>query len=203
LHPRQKVGYTFGHETEVGTLAGNLPSESIPETDTETTSHGGVTMSARKRPIALVLQEKQQKRLRRLKRQHAQSVSSDSSHVVIDPPGLEKMSDVLEEFVDPWMTSAETTDGYRRLLTLGMAAWNAALLPADKRAAFIEELAGNGRIPAEGRPMFRSIIQEMIDRKQAFFSENTRAIVSIELIDAGDEPYLTVASTLPAPSVSR
>ena len=160
-------------------------------------------MSARKRPIALVFQEKQQKRLRRLKRQHAQSLSFDSSQVVIDPPGLEKMSDVLEEFVEPWMTSAATTDGYRRLLTLGMAAWNAALLPADKRAECIDDLAGNGGIPAAGRPMFRAFIQEMIDRKQAFFSQNTRAIVSMKLMDTGDEPYLTVASTLPALPVPR
>jgi hypothetical protein len=203
LHPRQKLGYTFGHETEVGTLAGSLPSESIPETDTETTSQGGVTMSARKRPIALVLQEKQQKRLRRLKRQHAQSASFDSSRVVIDPPRLEKMSDVLESFVEPWMTSDMTVDAYRRLLTLGMAAWNAALLPADKRAAFIDDLAGSGKLSPASRTMFCSIIQEMIDRKQAFFAEITRAIISMELMDTGDEPYLSVASTLPAPAVFR
>jgi hypothetical protein len=188
---------------EVGNRAAMLPIASIPETHTEMTSQGGVTMSARKRPIALVIQEKQQKRLRSLKRRHAQSVSFDSSRVVIDPPGPEKMSDVLESFVEPWMTSATTTDAFRRLLTLGMAAWNAALLPADKQAAFIDDLAVNGRVPAAGRPMFRSIIQEMIDRKQAFFSQNTRAIVSMELMDSGDEPYLTVGSTLPASSVFR
>ncbi len=53
--------------------------------------------------------------------------------------GIEKMSKVLEEFVEPYMDMATDEQGYRTVLTLGMLAWNAALLPASGRISGLDD----------------------------------------------------------------
>ena len=40
-----------------------------------------------------------------------------------------KMSDVLEEFVEPYLEFAETEEAYRKLLSVAVVAWNVALFP--------------------------------------------------------------------------
>lgn len=53
--------------------------------------------------------------------------------VVYEPAGHEKMSDVLDDFIEPYSDVADTEDAYRKLLMLGQMAWNTALLPDDER----------------------------------------------------------------------
>ncbi len=120
------------------------------------------------------------------------------TRVVYSPPGREKMSDVLKEFVEPFSEQANTEDSYSRLLTLGMVAWNAALQPEDKRQAFVDNLIAAGF--SESSPMDRAmayqIIAIMIERKLKYFANIHRAIMSFNLTDTGDGFHLSVASTL-------
>ena len=120
------------------------------------------------------------------------------SRVVYDPPGREKMSEVLEDFVAPYRELADTEDAFRRLLDLGMFAWNAALLPEDERRAMIDDLLRTGfsRGSEAGRTEARELIEALIRRKQKHFAANQRAIVSFELTDTGEGYHLFVASTL-------
>jgi hypothetical protein len=118
--------------------------------------------------------------------------------IVYNPAGREKMSAVLEEFVEPYRDSASTYDEFRKLLMLGSLAWNAALLPEDKRRAMIEETleAGFSRAGAADRAAVREIVERLVRRKLEHFAANKRAIVSFELTDRGDDFHLSVASTL-------
>ena len=79
-----------------------------------------------------------------------------------------------------------------------MLAWNAALLPEDKRRAMVDEMlaAGFAGASAAVRPEARRIIEAMIRRKEEHFAANRRAIVSFQLTDRGDDFHLAVASTL-------
>jgi hypothetical protein len=117
---------------------------------------------------------------------------------VISPPGKEKMSDVLEDFIEPYMDSVEGEEAYRRLLTLATLAWNAALLPEDRQKAMIDDVLTKGLPPDSDALVagLRFIVEAMVDRKKAHFSSNRRAIISFELTDRGRDYHLTVASTL-------
>jgi hypothetical protein len=118
--------------------------------------------------------------------------------LVASPPGVEKMSDVLEDFIEPYMDSVEGEDAYRKLLTLATLAWNAALLPEDRRKDMIDDVLSKG-LPLGSDELgagLRSIVEAMIERKEAHFSSNRRAIISFELQDRGEDYHLTVASTL-------
>ena len=120
------------------------------------------------------------------------------SEVVYEPPGREKMSDVLEEFIEPYSDTADTDDAYENLLTLGMLAWNAALLPVDRRQAMIDETleAGFSTASRSDQALAREIIETLIRRKLEHFAENQRAILSFKLSHTKDGLHLSVASTL-------
>jgi hypothetical protein len=120
------------------------------------------------------------------------------SRVVYEPAGREKMSEVLEDFIDPLRGMASTEDEFRKLLMLGSLAWNAALLPEDKRRAMIEETLGAGfsRAGEAERDAVREIVELLVRRKLEHFAANQRAIISFELTDTGDDFHLSVASTL-------
>jgi hypothetical protein len=117
---------------------------------------------------------------------------------VSPPPGVEKMSDVLEDFIEPYLDSIEGDDAYRKLLTLAALAWNAALLPEGRQEAMIDDVLSKGLPPGsdELAAGLRSIVEGMVERKKAHFSSNRRAIISFELTDLGDQYHLTVASIL-------
>lgn len=135
---------------------------------------------------------------RRLFKQERGPASPSGSRVVRTPAGQEKMSLVLEAFVSPYREVADTEDAFRNLLNLGMLAWNAALLPEDKRSAMLDEMleAGFSRASKAVRARARELVEDLIRRKQQHFADNRRPIVSFELTDTGQEYRLFVASTL-------
>ena len=115
--------------------------------------------------------------------------------VVVNPRGQAKMSDVLTELVRPdWNTCANEED-MRKLLTLGLVAWNAALFQGAKRAAYLDDFAKT--FPAESRSDFYFVIEPLIRRKEELFPQNKRPMLSYDLtwLPSG-EPYLTVVSGL-------
>jgi hypothetical protein len=118
--------------------------------------------------------------------------------VVIEPEGQVKMSDVLEQFVEPYLKFARTTDEQRKLFALAALAWNAALLPPVDREKMIAEVIG-AAISADARQAkadARNIIDLLIARKLAHFADNTRRVIKVEVTETRDGFHLAVASTL-------
>jgi len=113
--------------------------------------------------------------------------------VVIGPTsdGI-KMSDVLEEFVEPYQQFAETKDAYRKLLTTAIVAWNVMLFPEKERSSRLDELLGT--LPERVRKDGRQIIEELMVRKERFFSQYRRMIIDFEVEDTGGEWHLSVMS---------
>lgn len=118
--------------------------------------------------------------------------------LVIAPSGRVKMSEVLADFVEPYMDSVDTEEAYRKLLTLAVMAWNASFLPEEEQQEMIDRVLEAG-IPAgddELRAGLKGIVNMLIARKRAYFSEYTRWIIDFEVTDTGKGYHLTVASTL-------
>src|SRR5579871_5715906 len=115
--------------------------------------------------------------------------------VVVEPPGMAKMSDALWALVEPDYDGSSDDDRLRKLLTLGSAAWNAALVQGAERTALLEHLAET--LPEESRPEFLAVIEPFIRRKEKLFPHIQRPILSFDLtwLPSG-EPYLSVVSGL-------
>jgi hypothetical protein len=116
---------------------------------------------------------------------------------VVSPSGTAKMSEVLEDFVEPYLEFAKNHQERKQLFGIAMTAWNLALLPADKREVMLERAIE--QVVAQTdllKQDFSEIIGGMIIRKFDYFANNRRLIVSFELKDTGRDFQLLVASTL-------
>ena len=109
-------------------------------------------------------------------------------------PQTEKMSEVLWEFLAPYMPLAPDRQAVEKLLAMAIAAWNITLFPVGERAQRLRELSTT--LPAEARTDFLELIQEMMTRKEQHFAQNTRYILNYELTERRASYHLNVLSTL-------
>jgi hypothetical protein len=118
--------------------------------------------------------------------------------LVVQPSGKEKMSEVLEAFVEPYRDAAKTFQAYQALITVGIVAWNAALTPKNKRRGMLDD-ALEAAFPSDdpvNRQIFQGIVNELVERKERHFPENKRFILSYQLSENRDNYHLAVAPTL-------
>ncbi len=114
---------------------------------------------------------------------------------VINEPGVIRMSEVLEEFLEPYLEMIHTHRERDTLFSLGVFAWNAALLPQSESNDSIKHLLNlatkNDLVASE----IQEILDGMIERKLEYFADIRRVIINIELTGQEDDFHLSVAST--------
>jgi hypothetical protein len=142
--------------------------------------------------------KRQQKRQRfePLKRRLEQGPMA-GRQIVIEPAGYVKMSDVLGDFAEPYLESAETEDAYRKVLSLAVLAWNASFLPEEEQQAMVDSCLAAG-VPRRNEKLkagLKKIVYALIARKKALFARYRRNIIDFELEDRGSHYHLMVAST--------
>ena len=135
---------------------------------------------------------------KRLFKREPVPVIPPGSRVVYEPTGREKMSEVLDDFIEPYRESADSEDSFRKLLNLGMLAWNVALLPEGERPTVIDKMlrVGFSRASEADLAQAKTFVETLVRRKLERFAPNQRTIISFELTDTGDGYHLSVASTL-------
>jgi hypothetical protein len=105
------------------------------------------------------------------------------------------MSEVLLALVKPEWDMCADEEAMRKLLTVGVAAWNAALMEGAERTTFLESIART--FPIELRQDLKQVVEPLIRRKEEQFPHIQRPIVSFELtLLASGQPYLLVVSGL-------
>lgn len=143
-----------------------------------------------------------QKELKKLKQKVKKGpLGGQLAGVVTNPKGEVKMSEVLEDFVDPYLDMAQTRSQREKLFSIAVLAWNLAIMPKKEQQPLIDELLN--RVLNEDDPLaqqdIREIVDELIERKQTFFAKNKRYIIDYQIQDTGKEFFLSVASTLSSP----
>jgi hypothetical protein len=140
---------------------------------------------------------KKPERLERLQRKIAQGPYKDYE---ILPPSedVEKMSVILKKFVEPYIEFTDSEESYRKLITLAVMAWNASLLPEEDGKRMIDDIFGKGLPKGETELIagLREIVDALVERKKAYFSKVRRQIIEFDVIDLGDQYYISVASTI-------
>ena len=87
--------------------------------------------------------KRRQKRFAGLKRKLEQGPLRGEK-ILIEPSGEEKMSEVLTDFVEPYLEFADTDEAHRKLLTLAVMAWNASFLPEKEQQDMINRVLDAG-----------------------------------------------------------
>jgi molybdopterin-biosynthesis enzyme MoeA-like protein len=152
--------------------------------------------------------KKQEEKKRKLKerRKRLKRIQNPAAHFanlpagvqfIKNPPGKEKMSEVLYEFIQPYYEMVHDLRSFQFLVSAGIVAWNAGLFSGSKRKEVIEIFMDT--LPAEPLEM-RNIVTNMIDdlvqRKERKFADNQRRIINVKTWEERDEYRMVVMSTL-------
>ena len=118
--------------------------------------------------------------------------------LVRSPAGQVKMSEVLEDFIEPYCEGCETQEFIEKLMSLAIVAWNASLLPVLEQEEMINECLTDDAVGKDQqlKADLKKFIEELIDRKNRYFSQHTRMIIDFDLKDMGDSYHLSVVATL-------
>jgi hypothetical protein len=123
-------------------------------------------------------------------------LSQSEAKLVMNPVGVVRMSEVLEEFADPYIDQAQDGEERKKIFSVAMFAWNLALEPEELRQSKINEVVErtmpNGT--KKNRADMRLLLEELIARKYQHFNEVNRLIVDFQMKGSGDQFHLSVAS---------
>ena len=113
--------------------------------------------------------------------------------VGVQSTGRVKMSEVLLDFIEPYTEEAQSEDEFRSLITMGLVAWNTALLPEEIREQTLDRLIDEA--VRDGADDFRQVVYEMIERKQRGFAQIKRLMLKYDLTVSEKGCHLSVIST--------
>jgi hypothetical protein len=120
----------------------------------------------------------------------------EEKEILYQPSGEVKMSEVIMDFIEPYREYANTYEAHRKLITLALLAWNAALLPENEQKAMVEKVVGSLKLSKSDTEGMMNIVEEMIERKNKYFVDYTRTILDYQLSYAEEGFHLSVASML-------
>jgi hypothetical protein len=118
--------------------------------------------------------------------------------MVMNPKGEAKMSEVLGQFVEPYLDEARTQHQRETLFSLAVIAWNLALMPDSDHQSFMDEVIKQGLVKQGSLVQhdLEHLLDELVTRKRTFFADNQRYIIDFHLQDRRGTFHLSVASTL-------
>ncbi len=117
--------------------------------------------------------------------------------LVVEPAGYEKMCVVMEDFLEPWLHTAEGLEQRQELYYIGATAWNIALYPQHERQALIRHALAEYCESPDERAVLRRTLAALVARKDALFAANRRFIANVDVQPTPEGSfYISVAATL-------
>jgi hypothetical protein len=107
-----------------------------------------------------------------------------------------KLSEAILMFIEPYKGLAPTYAAYSQLIALAIVAWNAALVEGQERQDMLDRFLGvivkseSEKVRAE----FRQLVNELIERKERYFSKDKRYVAGYHLSETKENYHLSVAS---------
>ena len=114
---------------------------------------------------------------------------------LVNPEGELSISDAISKIIAPYRDTAQDHDSFNKLVTIACAAWNATILPADKRESMLADMR-NLMPDQQSREDFTEIVKELMKRKNKLYPKVDRMIVQFKVTDRGNDFHIAVASTL-------
>lgn len=118
--------------------------------------------------------------------------------VVVEPPGVEKMSEVIKDFAKPLLDQCEDNESAKGVIALAIAAWNTSLLPEEEQEEAVEEAfaAFSRSIPDGFLAAFKADLRMLLDRKKTHFAHIHRDIIDFEFTEQDGRIGFDVVSSL-------
>ena len=129
--------------------------------------------------------------LRALKQRNPRLVLRDAG-----PRSGRKISECLLELVEPHREDEETTHSLNLLLTLGMLAWNAGKLSEPEVQEMLDTVITKNLSPGnvEADRGLRAVAMALIERKRQLFPDDTRSILSYDMVKTKGSYHITAVA---------
>ena len=137
--------------------------------------------------------------LKRFKQEMENDPDYEGTVFVENPKDFRKMSEILLEYVQPFLEETETYEDRSNLIDFAVMAWNLSLISEEKRQELIMELVmGLFSEPEEieEQKSFKRLMNKLINRKLTFFAEEERFVKDYKLTENAGNIHLSVASSL-------
>ena len=148
-----------------------------------------VTPSQRKKELAAFKSFKQE----------IENTAEGTNAVFVETPkNLAKMSEVLMEYIEPFLEGTETYEECSNLLEIAVMSWNMALVSEEERQEELKELfSDNASDPEEieAEKLIQKLMNKFIKRKLKFFAEEKRFITDFKLTENSGRFHISVASS--------
>ena len=148
-----------------------------------------VTPSQRKKELAA---------FKSFKQEIENSVEGTNAVFVETPKNLAKMSEVLMEYIEPFLEGTETYEECSNLLEIAIMSWNIALVSEEKAQELLKKIfSGNSSDPEEieDEKEVQRIVKKLIKRKLKFFAQEKRFITDFKLTENSGRFHISVASS--------
>jgi hypothetical protein len=120
------------------------------------------------------------------------------AEIIINPPNKEKMSEVLKDFVAPFLDECVDNIQMRTVISIGLIVWNASQLPEEKQQAILNKM--KYLLPIREKKdehlFHENVIKTLLKRKKDYFSSNKRVLLDHQFSEHNGELSLDVVSTL-------
>ena len=132
-------------------------------------------------------------------KQEIENASGDKNTVFVNTPkNLPKMSEVLIEYIEPYIEDTDTYEERANLLEISVMSWNMALVSEEERQELLKTLfPGDSSDPEEieDEREVQRLIKKLIKRKLKSFAEEKRFITDFKLTQNSGRFHISVASS--------
>ena len=114
------------------------------------------------------------------------------------PKNLPKMSEVLMEYIEPFLEDTDTYEECSNLLEIAVMSWNMALVSEEERQELLKKLFpgdSSDLEEIEDEKEVQRLIQKLIKRKLKFFAEEKRFVKDFKLTQNAGRFHISVASS--------
>jgi hypothetical protein len=112
------------------------------------------------------------------------------------PGSLQKMSQVILEFARPLLDSADGDAEYRNALAFAVLAWNASLVPEERRKELVHKHSSAFARAGGDLVAIQKAFSDLILRKEQAYPEVQRLVVDYHIRESDGRRFLEVASTM-------
>jgi hypothetical protein len=124
------------------------------------------------------------------------ATKTKAAKYVVNPKGEISLSDAISQLIEPYRDDAPDYQSFRTLVTFACTAWNASILPPEKREEMLEKMLAVLPPKKENRIETLGLVKELMDRKKKLFPKVSRMIVEFKVTDLGNDFHIAIASTL-------
>ena len=132
-------------------------------------------------------------------KQKIENTAEGKNAVFVETPkNLAKMSEVLMEYIEPFLEGTETYQECSSLLEIAVMSWNMALVSEEERQELLKELFSkhpSDPEEIEDEKEVQRIVKKLIKRKLKFFAEEKRFITDFKLTQNSGRFHISVASS--------